>query len=196
MGEWFARIYDSFMYPLERHRLRSIRQKLISGASGIVLEIGAGTGVNYPFYRNASQVIATEPQQSMLDQSRLRTQQSKVPIDVRLADAQALPFADHTFDTVVCTLALCTIPDPIQALREVRRVCKPDAKVLLLEHVRLDRPLLGRLQDVLTPVWKRLCDGCHLNRDPVKMLRAAGFEIVRCESCYKGLFLEIEARKC
>jgi len=193
MGKWFARIYDGLMSPLERHGLHGIRKSLISGASGVVLEIGAGTGVNFPLYREAGKVIATEPQQDMLERARLKARQAKAPIEVLQADAQALPFDDHIFDTVVCTLALCTIPDPIQALREVRRVCKTDGKLLLLEHVRLDQPLLGGLQDALTPVWKHLCDGCHLNRDPVRMLRDTGFEVVRCEPHYRKLFLEIEA---
>lgn len=96
--------------------------------------------------------------------------------------------ADDKFDAVVCTLALCTIPDPVRALVEVRRVCKTGGRVLLLEHVRLDRPFLGRLQDALTPAWRRICDGCQ-----IRMLRDAGFEIARCEAYYKGLFLEIEA---
>ena len=105
--------------------------------------------------------IALDPTPAMVERSLPRTTQVAVPIEVIVANAEALPFPDHTFDTVVGTLVFCTIPDPCQALCEMRRICKPAGKVLFFEHVRVHHPLVGRLQDWLTPLWKRMAGGCH-----------------------------------
>jgi ubiquinone/menaquinone biosynthesis C-methylase UbiE len=192
MSRWFSKVYDSMMVPLEQRGLAEIRKNLVRHAQGKVLEIGSGTGLNFPYYEHAENVIAIEPEEFMRERSLSRASRALVPIDVILADAEMLPFRDNTFDTVVGTLVLCTIPSPLKALDEVRRVCKPGGKILVLEHVRLDRPLLGRIQDWLTPVWKHLCDGCHLNRNTLEMVSKAGFKIVRVKRYYKNIFLEIE----
>jgi ubiquinone/menaquinone biosynthesis C-methylase UbiE len=105
----------------------------------------------------------------MVARSFPRATQAPVPITVLRARAEALPFPDHTFDTVVGTLVCCTIPDPRQALCELQRVSKPGGTALLFEHVRVHRPLIGRLQEWLTPVWKRLAGGCHVNRDTLAL---------------------------
>lgn len=157
------------------------------------MEIGSGTGLNFPFYDQAQKVIAVEPDALMREQSLPRASRGRVPIEVISAGAENLPFPDNSFDTVVGTLVLCTIPDPFIALQEIRRVCKPDGKVLFFEHVRMNRPVLGRLQDWLTPVWKRLCDGCHLNRNTLELIGRTGFQAVRVEGYANGLFLAIEA---
>jgi ubiquinone/menaquinone biosynthesis C-methylase UbiE len=192
MSRWFSKVYDSMMVPLEQKGLAEIRKNLIRHAQGKVLEIGSGTGLNFPYYEQAENVTAIEPEEFMRERSLSRASRSHVPIDVILADAEILPFRDNTFDTVVGTLVLCTIPSPLKALEEVRRVCKPGGKILVLEHVRLDRPILGRIQDWLTPVWKHLCDGCHLNRNTLDLVSKAGFKIVRVKRYYKNIFLEIE----
>jgi len=193
MGKLFTQLYDRIMQPLEQRGIAEIRKNLIRKARGRVLEIGSGTGLNFPYYEHAEKVIALEPQQSMRERSLSRASLADVPIDVILASAEDLPFQDNTFDTVVGTLVLCTIPDPNKALEEIRRVCKPDGKILFLEHVRVDRPIMGRIQDWLTPVWKHLCDGCHLNRETLKLVDKAGFKIVNIKRYYKNIFLEIEA---
>jgi ubiquinone/menaquinone biosynthesis C-methylase UbiE len=192
MGKWFSRLYDPLMEPLERRGFGDIRKKLIGKAKGEVLEIGSGTGFNFPYYKQAEQVIAIEPEPLMIKKSLPRAKSALVPIDVISADAEKLPFPDDTFDTVVGTLVLCTIPDVQKALNEIRRVCKPDGQVLFFEHVRLDHPFLGRLQDWLTPAWKHLCEGCHLNRNTLAMIKDAGFKIIRVERHFKDIFLVIE----
>lgn len=109
------------------------------------------------------------------------------------ASAEQLPFPNNSFDTVVGTLVFCTIPYPEQALGEIRRVCKSEGQILLFEHVRLDHPFYGRLQDWLTPFWKKLCDGCHLNRNTLSIIEKAGFTITHVKHHYKGLFFVVEA---
>jgi ubiquinone/menaquinone biosynthesis C-methylase UbiE len=194
LGRWFPRLYDTFMGPLERGEFKHIRKQLIQNAHGQVLEIGSGTGINFPYYRQAEKVIAIEPEPLMREQSLKRIQNPHVPIEVLEARAEELPFPDDSFDTIVSTLVFCTIPDPEKALQEVKRVCKTNGTVLFFEHVRLDHASLGRLQDWLTPVWKRLCDGCHLNRNTLELVNQAGFKVNRVERHYKDIFLVIEAK--
>jgi ubiquinone/menaquinone biosynthesis C-methylase UbiE len=193
MGRWCAALYDTMMAPLERGGFQAIRKQLLRQARGKVLEIGAGTGINFPYYTAAAHVIALDPEPSMVERSLPRATQAAVPIDVIVARAEALPFPDHTFDTVVGTLVFCTIPDPRQALCELRRIGTPAGTALFFEHVRVHRPLVSRLQEWLTPVWKRLAGGCHLNRDTLTLITQAGFDVTRIEPHYKGLFLVIEA---
>ena len=194
MGRWCAALYDTVMAPVERGGFQAIRKQLLRHASGKVLEIGSGTGVNFPYYTEAERVIALDPTPAMVERSLPRTTQVAVPIEVIVANAEALPFPDHTFDTVVGTLVFCTIPDPCQALCEMRRICKPAGKVLFFEHVRVHHPLVGRLQDWLTPLWKRMAGGCHLNRNTLALIKQAGFEVTCIEPQYQELFLVIEAK--
>jgi ubiquinone/menaquinone biosynthesis C-methylase UbiE len=181
------------MAPLERGGFQAMRKQLLRQARGTVLEIGAGTGANFPYYTEAAHVIAVDPDPCMVARSVPRAGQAAVPITVLLARAEALPFPDHTFNTVVGTLVFCTIPDPRQALCELRRVSKPGGRALLFEHVRVHHPLAGRLQDWLTPVWKRLAGGCHVNRNTLALLTHAGFDVTGIAPHYRGLFLVIAA---
>jgi ubiquinone/menaquinone biosynthesis C-methylase UbiE len=182
------------MAPLERGGFQAIRQQLLRQARGKVLEIGAGTGANFPYYREAEHVIALDPARSMVERSLPRATQATVPIEVIVASAEALPVPDHTFDTVVGTLVFCTIPDPRQALCELQRISKPAGTALLFEHVRVQHPLAGRLQEWLTPVWRRLAGGCHVNRNPLALLTQAGFDVTCIVPHYQGLFLVIAAK--
>jgi ubiquinone/menaquinone biosynthesis C-methylase UbiE len=193
MNKWFPKWYDALMSPMEKRGFQTIRENLIAKAEGRVLEIGSGTGVNFPYYQHADEVIAIEPQTLMLEQSLVRAGKSLIPIKVVCVSGEELPFADDSFDTVVGTLVLCSIPDPSKALDEVRRVCKPGGKVLWFEHVRVNSSILGSLQDWLTPAWKRLCDGCHLNRDTLTLVKQAGFKIINTERFYKSIFLVVES---
>ena len=194
MGRWFAAVYDTVMAPLERGGFRDIRKQLLHQARGTVLEIGAGTGVNFPYYTAAAHVIAVEPDPCMVARSFPRATQAAAPITVLRARAEALPFPDHTFNTVVGTLVFCTIPDPRQALSELQRISKPAGTALFFEHVRVHRLLVGRLQEWLTPVWKHVAGGCHLNRDTLALLTQAGFTVTCIAPHYKELFLVIAAK--
>jgi ubiquinone/menaquinone biosynthesis C-methylase UbiE len=194
MSRLFNSYYDSLMKPLEKRAFHKIREQLLLRANGAVLEIGSGTGINFKYYQHADKVTAIEPEWSMREKSLKLAKQSPVPIEVVRASAERLPFYPDSFDTVVGTLVFCTIPDPLAALQEVRRVCKPGGLILLFEHVRVNHPIGGALQDWLTPAWKRLCSGCHLNRNTLQLIEQAGFRIAHAEWKYKKLILVVEAR--
>ncbi|RYG73508.1 class I SAM-dependent methyltransferase [Lentibacillus lipolyticus] len=189
MGNWFPRLYDAIMRPLEKRKFKRIRTKLVEQATGKVLEIGSGTGANFPYYRNTVSVDAIEPNPVMRERSQKNRAQSPASIQVWDAAAEQLPFEDDTFDSVVTTLVLCTVPDPVQALKEVLRVAKPGAAILLFEHVRVDQPVMEKVQDMLTPLWKHICHGCHLNRDTLETVKQTGIQISTVQAHYKGLFL-------
>ncbi|MEF3309239.1 methyltransferase domain-containing protein [Paenibacillus sp. GYB004] len=194
MNPLFNRYYDTIMKPLETKSFRPIREALLAQARGTVLEIGSGTGVNFPLYRSPDKVVAIEPDSAMLTRSLQRAEHAAVPIEVVQAGAEQLPFESNRFDSVVCTLVLCTIPDPQGALAEIRRVCKPGGTLLLFEHVLLEHPIWSAAQRGLTPMWKKLCGGCHLNRNSLAFVQQAGFQITHLEWKYKKLFLVAEAR--
>lgn len=194
MAGWFPHIYDVAMKPLENTRFEKIRSGLVRKAQGRVLEIGFGTGANFRYYRNVEQVDAIEPNPAMGKQAVKRIKKSRIPIHLYQAKAEQLPFADDSFDSVVATLVFCTIPEPVRALQEIQRVSKPGAKLLLFEHVKMDQKIIGETQKALTPIWKKLCDGCHLDRDTLELVKASGWEVQKVTSYYGGLFLTIECR--
>lgn len=187
-----AGLYDLGMKPLEKSRIQEIRKRIAGKAEGQVLEIGSGTGANFPLYTKADMVHAIEPDSAMRKKSLIRAKRAKVPIKTYEVKAEGLPFPEDTFDTVVATLVFCTIPQPEKALQEIRRVSKPGASVLFLEHVRSDNGKAGRLQDALTPLWQKVAGGCQLNRDTLRTIQQSGLTVVRATPSYKGLFLEIE----
>lgn len=193
MGNRFSHLYDTAMQPLERLRFRKIRRQLIGDAKGKVLEIGAGTGLNFPYYYQVEQVDAIDPDPYMAEKSARRKREALVPIHTHLAEAEKLPFPDHTFDTIVATLVFCTIPNPEQAMKEIIRVSKPNARILLFEHVRMEQKLLAKAQDWLTPVWKKVCDGCHLNRNTLTLLKNPDLSVVQLQSYYAELFFVAKA---
>ena len=192
MAHWFPKVYDKMMQPLEKIRISQLRTVIVGKAHGRVLEIGSGTGANFPFYKNAVKVDAIEPNQQMSRQSIVQIKKAYVPIEVHTAKAESLPFQDNLFDSVVATLVLCTIPDPEGALQEIQRVAKPGADVLFLEHVRMPQPTLGKAQDLLTPLWRKTFDGCHLNRDTLDLIEASSLSITKVDTYYKGFLLAIE----
>lgn len=182
------------MKPLEQGKFKRIRSELLKRANGKVLELGSGTGINFPFY-NGVEVTAIEPSEYMLNRSLKRREQAKVPIELIQSGAEHLPFDDHTFDTVVATLVFCTIPDVHQAMVEMKRVCKPGGKILMFEHVKMDHPFLARLQESLTPYWKKVCDGCCLNRETEQLIKKHGFKVIETKEFYRGLFITMVLNK-
>ncbi|MDV6377466.1 class I SAM-dependent methyltransferase [Sporosarcina sp. GW1-11] len=192
MNSLFPKLYDLAMKPLEATRFKKVRTDLVQTATGNVLEIGSGTGINFPYYRDADQVVAVEPNPSMSKRAVHRGKNASVRIIVHEASAESLPFDDNTFDTVIATLVFCTIPDPYKALQEIQRVSKVNARILFFEHVRMEQQLLGKTQDFLNPIWQMICDGCQLNRDTLNMITYSGIEITKIESLYAKLFLTIE----
>jgi ubiquinone/menaquinone biosynthesis C-methylase UbiE len=194
LSSTFPKWYDFFMGPLERRKFKRVRQDLLKSATGKVLEIGSGTGINFPLYKNVDRVIAIEPSQPMIQQSMSKLDSAMVPIEMVNASAERLPFEDHTFDTVVATLVFCTIPNVEEAINELKRVCKPNGKILLFEHVKMENSVLSSMQESLTPLWKKICDGCCLNRETLKAFTSQGLKVERVVKFYKDLFIVAELR--
>ena len=176
--KWFASIYDRMLAPQEEKFLGAVRREMLGDIEGDVLEIGAGTGANFPYYAKEARVVAIEPDPYMLERARSRAVDASYAIEVRQAAAEELPFPDSAFDFVIGTLVLCSVSDPMQALSEVKRVMKPDAEYRLYEHVRYTNPIGGLVQDVISPAWQWFGAGCHPNRDTGRLLRKSGFELV------------------
>jgi ubiquinone/menaquinone biosynthesis C-methylase UbiE len=175
MGNWsrfFAVAYDPFTAGAERAGLGAERERLLRDVRGRVLEIGAGTGRNVEHYALDADVTYTEPDPYMAKRLRRRG------VEVVEASADALPFPDASFDTVVATLVFCTVPDVGAALREVRRVLTPGGRLLFFEHVRAAHgSTLERWQDRLERPWQAFAGGCHCNRDFVGALQAESFTV-------------------
>jgi ubiquinone/menaquinone biosynthesis C-methylase UbiE len=159
------------------------RRRLLTGARGAVLEIGGGTGANLAHYRNVDRVTIAEPDPFMRSRIGPKLEEASVPVEVSAAGAEALPYPDGSFDTVVSTLVLCTVLDQEAALDEIRRVLRPGGRLLFIEHVRAAGSA-ARWQDRLEPLWRRLFGGCRPNRDTVAAIESAGFEIETFESFY------------
>jgi ubiquinone/menaquinone biosynthesis C-methylase UbiE len=181
MGLWarlFAASYDRCMSGAEKHGLGERREKLIGGAHGRVLEIGGGTGANLPFYGpGVEEVVFTEPEEPMARRLEKKLPGHAVRTSVVRAPAEKLPFEDGSFDTVVSTLVLCTVDDPVRSLQEAHRVLKPGGKLLFLEHVRSDNPKSAKWQDRLNGIQRRCLCGCNCNRDTLASIRAHGFSV-------------------
>jgi ubiquinone/menaquinone biosynthesis C-methylase UbiE len=162
--------------------MRRVREEIAGGAKGRVLELGAGTGANFPYYSDhAEEIVATEPDTYMLQRARRRAEEVGRRTDLRQAPAEELPFEDASFDTVVSTLVMCTVADPARALSEVRRVLKPPGELRIYDHVRYEHAFGAFWQDLITPVWRWFGAGCHPNRDVASLVREARFEFKQLE---------------
>jgi ubiquinone/menaquinone biosynthesis C-methylase UbiE len=189
-----AHKYDREMNFFDRLLFAGGREWVCAQAVGEVLEIGIGTGRNLPHYGDDVRLTGVELSPAMLEIARARAHELGREVDLRVGDAQALEFGDESFDTVVCTLSLCTIPDDRAAVAEMRRVLRPGGRLLLLEHVR--SPLLWvRLgQRLLDPLAVRF-EADHLLREPLGHLRAEGFEVDRLGRSKLGIVERVSARK-
>jgi SAM-dependent methyltransferase len=163
-----------------------LRRRVCEGLAGDVVEIGYGTGHNVAFYpATVTRVAAVEPSDLSWRLAAARTEAAPVPVERAALDGQDLPFADASFDAALSTWTLCTIPDPVAALRELRRVLKPGARLHFLEHGLAPDESVRRWQHRLEPINKRLVGGCHLTRPVVKTLTEAGFVIDEVDVFYE-----------
>jgi ubiquinone/menaquinone biosynthesis C-methylase UbiE len=173
-----ALLYDPFVWVAELVGMRRSRGALLAQASGRVLEIGAGTGLNVAHYPDQlHELVLVEPEPAMRERLTRRIRRAGCQAAVVDAPAEALPFPDGSFDTVVCTLVLCTVRAPDRALGEIRRVLRPDGRLLFIEHVRADSPTLAYFQDRMLEPWRRFACGCRCNRATVELMRACGFQV-------------------
>ena len=191
--EEFSAKYDFFMALPEFFFLNHHRRDLIRSASGEILEIAAGTGRNFVFYDKVQKVTAIDASPSMLEISRKRILSRPDKFRLLVMDAENLDFPDGAFDTVVSSLALCSISDPIAALREMSRVCRLNGRILLIEHGRSSYEPIGKWQDRIADRFAQHFD-CHMNRKPVELVEQAGLKIVKQKNLYWGIVNMIEAR--
>jgi ubiquinone/menaquinone biosynthesis C-methylase UbiE len=182
----FAAVYDRLTRSAERKFLGAHRAWLAARAHGRVLDLGAGTGANFPYLDADAEVLAAEPDPYMLVRARRRARALGRSVTFLSDAAESLPLEAASVDAVLATLVLCTVEDPAGALHEIRRVLRPGGRLLFLEHIRLEHPVWGRVQDVVAPAWKVLFAGCHPNRGTVAAVRRAGFSIEELERCAWG----------
>jgi len=178
--KFFAAYYERLSRNgSERNFMEPLRKEIIVQAHGVVLEIGAGNGLNFAFFEpeQVERVEAIKTDTAMLRYARDRIATAKVPITLTQTPVEVLPFVDETFDCAIATLVFCSVSDPAGGLREIWRILKPGGKLLLLEHVRSQRTIAGLIQDILVPVTTRIAGNCHWNRNTERTVAAAGFEI-------------------
>ncbi len=183
--------YDRVIFPRLMNCCMSIgevsrnRERVVPLAAGRVLEIGIGSGLNLPFYTDkVSEVVGIEPHETLNRMAAKRMKASPVPVRVVNGSAEDMPFDSADFDTVVTTWTLCSIPDGVKALGEMRRVLKPGGQLIFFEHGRAPDPGPARWQDRLDPIWGRCAGGCHLNRPIDSMIREAGFSLTGMQADY------------
>ncbi|MBA3743764.1 methyltransferase domain-containing protein [Sporichthya sp.] len=179
----FAACYDRMLASIEKKVLGRRREALLAGLTGRVLDVGAGTGVNIPFFKSASTVVLAEPDGAMRAKMDAKIPKASVPVETSGAPAEKLPFPDASFDAAVCTLVLCTVQNPEQALSEIHRVLKPGGTLVVLEHVEApDEAKLHRWQHRIGPVWTKVAAGCVLTRDTATTVEKAGFTFSSLEN--------------
>jgi ubiquinone/menaquinone biosynthesis C-methylase UbiE len=183
--------YDLWILPpildlvMRQHQLQKYRREVVAAANGRVLEVGVGSGLNFPFYGKQVEIVfGIDPSPHLLAIARRRAATAGVRAELLQGSAIAIPLADNTIDTVVMTWTLCSIPDPLAALREMRRVLKPHGKLLFVEHGLSPESGIERWQHRLTPVWCHIAGGCHLDRKMDDLIRAAGFDLLRLRTEY------------
>ena len=189
--ERLAPVYDLYDLPMELLVYHRRRRRLLQQATGRALEVGIGTGRNLPHYPPGVALTGIDVAPRMLARTERRARKLGVPVRLSPADVRHLPFPDDAFDTAAATFVFCSVADPVEGLRELGRVVKPDGLILLLEHVRPRNPLLGRLADLLTPLVRHLF-GFALNRQTEENIERAGltFEPIG----RSGIWREIQAR--
>jgi ubiquinone/menaquinone biosynthesis C-methylase UbiE len=169
-----------------------LRRRMLRRAMGKVLEVAVGTGKNLAYYPRDCRIIAGDLSNEMLDVAERRALKLAIHVSFLVGDAGKLPFGDQSFDAVVSSLSTCTFPDPLAALKEMHRVCRPAGRILLLEHGRSNREWLGQFQDRKADKFARPL-GCHWNREPLELVRAAGLHVIEARRVFFGIFHQIEA---
>jgi ubiquinone/menaquinone biosynthesis C-methylase UbiE len=172
-------------FGMRRRPLRRLRADLVAAASGQVLEIGVGSGLNLPFYRrDLERLWGIDPSPQLLKMARAQAAWVHFPVSLGEGRAEELPLDERSVDSVVMTWTLCSVGDPAQALAEVRRVLRPGGSLLFVEHGRAPEAGVSAWQDRLTPLWRRLAGGCHLNRPIDRLIEGAGLNLTELETGY------------
>lgn len=166
---------------MKRKEVEVLRETILSKARGVVLEIGFGSGLNIPYYRNIDKLYALEPSQEIFNIAKENINRSKFTIEHLKSFVEQIPLSDKSMDSIVSTWNLCSVTDPERVLREVRRVLKPEGKFYFLKHGKSNKTFKNELQDILNPFSKCLLGGCNLNRNIEKLIIDNGFEIKNIE---------------
>ena len=184
-------VYDRWIVPhlldlaMRNRLLDRYRQRTVETARGLVLEVGVGSGLNLPLYGPAvTRVVGLDPSPELLRLASKRAADVVIPVSLLRASAEDLPVGDAVFETIVMTWTLCSIPNPMAALTEMRRVLRPGGRLIFIEHGLSPEIRTARWQHRLTPGWKRISGGCHLDRKMDELIRSAGFEIDAIETGY------------
>jgi ubiquinone/menaquinone biosynthesis C-methylase UbiE len=184
-------LYDTWILPriidavMRQKHLARYRAEVVGSAQGRVLEIGVGSGLNLHYYgERVEQVIGLDPSPRLLELARQRAANTSLPVEFVLGSATAIPLADASIDTIVMTWTLCSVPDAAAALREMHRVLKPGGRLLFVEHGLAPESAVVRWQHRLTPIWRRVAGGCHLDRRMDELIRGAGFDLSQLQTGY------------
>lgn len=179
--------YNKYLLPrllaftMKREEMKRQRPDVINKAAGTVLEIGFGSGLNLPYYKNVKKLYALDPSQELFELARERIKKVQFGIEYLRVSAERIPLADNSVDSVVSTWSLCSITHPEIALKEIYRVLKSTGKFAFIEHGKSPKKFTAKVQKFLTPVWKNLAGGCHLDRDIDMLISNAGFNIQKIE---------------
>jgi ubiquinone/menaquinone biosynthesis C-methylase UbiE len=180
--------FDQYILGVAR-----LRKKLLSKATGKILEVACGTGQNFPLFAPNSEITAVDLSSKMLEIARENATKHRLRVNLAVMDAEHLEFPDGNFDTVVSTLSTCTFPDAVKALQEMKRVCRPDGLILLLEHGHSNIPWLANFQDRHEYQHYQDHAGCRWNQDPLDLLQSAGIKVLKSKRNILGMFHSIEA---
>lgn len=190
-----APYFDGLEAMMEGLFFKKWRERLWSKVDGHhILEVGVGTGKNFDYYPKDARITAIDFSDAMLKQAALKKDRKNTNVELELMDVQSLPFADNSFDTVICSFVFCSVPSPVKGLKELYRVCKPGGQVLLLEHVLSSKPVMAAIMNLVNPVVVALF-GANINRNTVKNVKACSFESVRVDEHSGDMIKLIEARK-
>jgi ubiquinone/menaquinone biosynthesis C-methylase UbiE len=184
--------YDKYILPSVLNcacgskPVRYQREKIVPHAEGVVLEIGIGSGLNLPYYRGdkVTKIIGLDPSPELNAMAEKTAAELGLSVEFILASAESIDLPDDHVDTVLVTYTLCTIPDAVRAAKEMRRVLKPEGKILFCEHGLAPDASVAKWQDRIDPLWGRIAGGCHLNRDIPKLIRSAGLSIDTMDEMY------------
>lgn len=186
----YARHFDQYVKIPEHLLFKKRRQRLLQYATGNVLEVAVGTGVNMPYYPEGCTLTGLDYSPEMLTEAKKKVNEDQLPVNFIQGNAESLPFETDQFNTVVSTLSLCTFPHPVQALVEMQRVCKPDGRILLFEHGRSRWSLIGSFQDQWAEQHAKAV-GCYWNRHPLQLVKESGMEIQSVRSSYGDFLVEM-----
>ncbi len=168
-------------FTMQRSEMEKHRPDIVGQASGVVLEVGFGSGLNLPYYKNVSKLYALDPSRELYDIAKDRVEKALFTTEHLEASAENIPLASGTIDCVVSTWSLCSIPNPEIALGEIFRVLKSGGRFMFIEHGKSPIIFVGKIQKLFTPISKCVAGGCHMDRDIEKMIKNAGFEIQKLE---------------